>query len=152
MTRAVIDRFGESGRARRRDRPRRARGARVQRPTADRSWLEGLLWPLVGERMAAWRERAQSARSPAPRALVVEVPLLFEAGMEGGFDATIAVIAPEAVRGRRARPRAPGADERGARQLSQDEKAARATYVVVNDGDVRSLEAKLSSVLDMLQR
>ncbi len=116
----------------------------------DRDWLEGLLWPRVGARMAAWREEL-AARPDPPRAAVVEVPLLFEAGMEGAFDATIAVIADEDVRGRRASVRGHRAlDERGARQLPQEEKAERATYVVENDGGVDELEAKLSSILDML--
>ncbi|MGO9900503.1 MAG: dephospho-CoA kinase [Solirubrobacteraceae bacterium] len=119
---------------------------------ADRAWLEGLLWPLVAGRMAAWREQQRDC-DPPPRAIVVEVPLLFEAGMESGFDATIAVIAPEPVRRQRAGARGHRAlQERGARQLSQEEKAARATYVVVNDGDLDALAAKLSSVLDMLGR
>ena len=38
-----------------------------------------------------------------------------------------------------------------ARQLSQEEKAQRATYVVVNDGTVHELELKLSAVLDKLR-
>jgi dephospho-CoA kinase len=67
----------------------------------DREWLEGMLWPRVGERMWAWREE-QAARDPAPRALVVEVPLLFESGMDAAFDATVAVVADEAVRRERA--------------------------------------------------
>ena len=41
-------------------------------------------------------------------------------------------------------------DERSARQLSQEEKAARSTFVVDNDGDVVELEHKLSAILDML--
>jgi dephospho-CoA kinase len=82
---------------------------------------------------------------------VVEVPLLFEAGMEGAFDATIAVISDETVRAQRAGERGHRAlDERAARQLPQTEKAQRATYVVENDGGVDELEAKLSAVLDML--
>jgi dephospho-CoA kinase len=116
----------------------------------DRHWLEGLLWPRVGERMAQWREEI-TRRSPGPRAAVVEVPLLFESGMEGAFDATIAVVAPEDVRAERAAGRGHHAvDERAARQLSQQEKAQRATYAVENDGDIAALESKLSSVLDML--
>ena len=47
----------------------------------DRRWLEGELWPRVGARVAAWRDEAGSL-DPAPRAAVVEVPLLFEAGMD----------------------------------------------------------------------
>jgi dephospho-CoA kinase len=116
----------------------------------ERAWLEQLLWPLVGQRVAQWRRQLEE-HDPPPRAAVVETPLLFEAGLEGGYDATIAVIAEEAVRAARARARGHHAvDERSARQLSQEEKAARATYVVTNDGTVEELEGELSAVLDKL--
>ncbi len=146
---AVVERFGPAVA------PNGAvdRGELAKRAFAteeDRHWLEGLLWPRVGERMLRWREEIARRPSP-PRALVVEVPLLFESGMEGGFDATIAVVAPEEIRAGRAADRGHHAvDERAARQLPQQEKAQRATYVVENDGDIAALESKLSSVLDML--
>jgi dephospho-CoA kinase len=117
---------------------------------AERAWLEGLLWPRVGQRVAAWRE-GLTDRDPPPRAAVVETPLLFEAGLEGGYDATIAVIADEDVRNARAVARGHHAvDERSARQLSQQEKAARATYVVANSGTVDELELALAAVLEKL--
>ena len=117
-----------------------------------RGWLEGLLWPRVGARMAQWREQVEQA-SPPPRAAVVEVPLLFESGLEGQFDATIAVVAEEGLRAERAGARGHEALEaRAARQLSQEDKAARATYVVENDGSIDELESKLSAVLAMLQQ
>ncbi len=118
----------------------------------DRKWLEKLLWPRVGERMARWRGEAEE-RKPPPRAVVVEVPLLFESGMEAGFDATLVVTAPEQLREERASSRGHSSvQERAARQLSQREKAERATHVVVNDGTVEDLELKLSAVLDMLDQ
>lgn len=114
----------------------------------ERGWLEGLLWPLVGQRVAEWRA---APRDPAPLALVVETPLLFEAGLEANYDATIAVVADEEVRAARAGARGHAAlDERTARQLSQGEKAARATYVVENSGSLRDLEQELSGVLAKL--
>jgi len=117
---------------------------------ADRGWLESLLWPLVGARIAAWMESVRALR-PAPRAAVVEVPLLFEADMERGFDATIAVIAAEDTRKQRAAGRGHAlADERVARQLSQAEKARRATFVVHNDGTEADLRRKLADVLAKL--
>jgi dephospho-CoA kinase len=147
---AVVERFGDEV----------APGGVVDRPAVaraafatdeDRTWLEGMLWPKVGERIVRWREELER-HSPSPRAGVIEVPLLFESGMDGAFDATVAVVADEDVRAERAGARGHEAlAERGARQLSQDEKAQRATYVVENDGTVEQLEAKLSSVLDMLQ-
>jgi dephospho-CoA kinase len=129
---------------------RRALAERAFARAEDRSWLEGLLWPLVGARVAAWLGEVR-ARQPPPRAAIVEVPLLFEAGLQGSYDATIAVVAEEAVRSRRAAERGHAlVDERAARQLSQEAKAGRATFVVRNDGSEEDLERELSSVLAKL--
>jgi dephospho-CoA kinase len=133
---------------------RSAIAARAFAREEDRAWLEELLWPLVGARVATWLEEVRAgegAGRPPPRAAVVEVPLLFEAGMEKLYDATVAVIAAEEVRGERAAGRGHAlADERAARQLSQGEKARRATFVVRNDGSEADLERELSAVLDKL--
>jgi dephospho-CoA kinase len=141
---AVLERFGSVD-----------RGEIAQRAFAtreDREWLEGLLWPRVGARMIEWRQGLEAA-DPPPRAAVVEVPLLFESGMGDAFDATIAVVADEDLRAERAGARGHQAlAERSARQLTQQEKAQRATYTVVNDGTVGQLESKLSDVLEMLER
>ncbi len=117
----------------------------------ERSWLEGLLWPLVGERVGEWLTWAR-ALSPPPPAAVVEVPLLFEAGMERLYDATIAVVAPEELRRERAAGRGHElVQERAARQLSQEQKAARASFVVCNDGSEVQLAEKLSEILGKLK-
>ena len=129
---------------------RAALAARVFADQGDRDWLEQLLWPLVHRHVADWRDRS-SRLEPPPRALVVEVPLLFEAGSDHMYDATIAVIADEQIREARAKARGHQAlAERQARQLTQQEKAARSTFVVLNDGTVDELESKLSSILAML--
>ena len=117
---------------------------------ADREWLEGFIWPRVGQRIAEWRA-IESTRDPAPPALIVEVPLLFESGMDAAFDATIAVVTDDDVRAERAAARGHEAvDERTARQLGQQEKAQRATYAVQNSGTLDALEQTLSSVLEKL--
>lgn len=113
----------------------------------ERKWLEGVLWPRVGQRVESWRREALS-RNPAPRALVVEVPLLFESGMDAVFDHTIAIVTDERVRAERAGARGhTGVESRTSRQLSQEEKAERAEYVVGNDGGLDELQAKLSGLL-----
>ena len=116
----------------------------------ERAWLEGLVWPLVAQRVADFRAAADAVEPP-PRAVVVETPLLFEAGMDEIYGATIAVVAPEEVRATRAAARGHEAvDERAKRQLSQEEKAVRASYVVVNGGTVEELEEALADVLASL--
>jgi dephospho-CoA kinase len=147
---AVVDRWGEEvapgGRV---DRSRLARRAFADED--GRAWLEALIWPRVGERVAEWRA-IESRREPPPRALVVETPLLFEAGLESAYDVTIAILADEAVRAERAGARGHEAlDERRARQLSQAEKASRATYAVENSGSLQELEQELSAILEKLR-
>jgi dephospho-CoA kinase len=115
-----------------------------------RNWLEGELWPRVGKRVAEWKQEVD-ALDPPPRAAVVEVPLLFESGMEAAFDATIAVVADEEVRAERAGARGHSSvAERTGRQLSQEEKAERADYEVRNEGTLDELREKLSRVLARL--
>jgi dephospho-CoA kinase len=120
---------------------------RVFAKPEERSWLEETLWPRVGERITQWREECERAE-PAPRAAVVEVPLLFESGMEAAFDATVAVVAGEEVRERRAAARGhAGVASRHDRQLPQEEKARRADHTVRNDGSLEELREALSRVL-----
>jgi dephospho-CoA kinase len=114
------------------------------------SWLESVLFPLVGERIEAWREGLEQSEN-GPEVAVVEVPLLFEAGIEGVFDATVAVVAPEEVRSDRAGGRAHRAlGGRLARQLSQDEKASRADHVIENNGTLQDLEQKVRELIGKL--
>jgi dephospho-CoA kinase len=129
---------------------RAAIAARVFASPEERAWLEGELWPRVGRRVAAWLQEVAD-RAPPPAAAVVETPLLFEAGMDGVYDAVVAVVADEQVRAARAAARGHvAADERAARQLPQTEKARRATFVVDNSGTKAELEAQLSAVLARL--
>jgi dephospho-CoA kinase len=147
---ALIDRFGDEV----------APGGEVDRSAVaevvfsdpeKREWLEGLLWPRVGQRIADWREELEQA-DPRPRAAVVEVPLLFESGMEAVFDSTIAVVADESLRSERAGDRGHArVDERTSRQLSQEEKAHRADIVVRNDGTLDDLQRALSSALGTIE-
>jgi dephospho-CoA kinase len=117
-----------------------------------REWLEQELWPRVARRIAAWYEQLADRPEP-PRAGVVEVPLLFEAGMETGFDATVAIVADDGLRDTRAAARGhAGVDSRTRRQLSQREKADRADIVIENDGDLADLERTMSRVLDEVTR
>ncbi len=111
-------------------------------------WLEAQIHPLVGEWIGGWLASLPEGTEVA----VVEVPLLFESGMEDVFDTTVAVIASEEVRRERAAGRGHTlVDEREARQLAQAEKATRAEHVVENDGSVEDLERELSALVEKLR-
>jgi dephospho-CoA kinase len=148
---AVAERWGEEvapgGRV-----DRSAVASRAFSDPDERAWLEQLLWPRVGEHVGRWVTEVR-ARRPPPRAAVVETPLLFEAGMESMYDATVAVVSKEETRRARAAERGHAlVDERSARQLPQEEKARRATFTIDNDGTTSELEHKLSAILDKLGR
>lgn len=113
------------------------------------AWLEGELHPRVGERIDTWRQ----SLGPGTEFGVVEVPLLFETAMADAFDVTVAVVADDDTRRARAEKRGHAlVEERAARQLDQDEKAARADHVVRNEGSLPDLEHELSDLLAKLQR
>lgn len=126
---------------------RAAVAARVFDAPQELRWLESLLHPRVGARLAEWR-----AGMPAGTPLgVVEVPLLFETGMEAIFDATVTVVADDELRRQRAAARGHGEIEgRDARQLTQEEKARRATHVVENTGSLEDLHARVSVLAERL--
>jgi dephospho-CoA kinase len=113
------------------------------------TWLEQQVHPLVGERIGGWL-----ADLPAETEIaVIEVPLLFESGMEQVFDTTVAIVTEDEARRERAAARGHAlVDEREARQLAQHEKAARAEHTVANDGSVEDLERSLSALIEKLRQ
>jgi dephospho-CoA kinase len=111
-------------------------------------WLESQIHPLVGERIGAWLAALPEGTSLA----VVEVPLLFEGEMAPVFDTTVAVVASDELRLARAEARGHAlVGERDARQLAQEEKAARAEHVIENDGSIEDLEQRLSALVEKLE-
>jgi len=111
-------------------------------------WLEAQIHPLVGERIGSWLTSFPAEVEVA----VVEVPLLFETEMEKIFETTVAVVTSDDVRRARADQRGHAlVGEREARQLAQEEKAARADHVVENNGSIEDLERSLSALIGTLR-
>jgi dephospho-CoA kinase len=111
------------------------------------TWLEQQIHPLVGERIGAWLLGLPAETGIA----VIEVPLLFESGMEKAFDTTVAVVTADEVRRERAAARGHAlVGEREARQLAQHEKAERAEHAIANDGSIEDLERSLSALIEKL--
>jgi dephospho-CoA kinase len=148
VQRALIERWGEEvapdGEV---DRARV--GGIVFGDPAELAWLESQLHPRVGSHVLEWRQRL----APETELAVVEVPLLFEAAMEGVFDASVAVIAADEVRESRLRERGQqGLAGREGRQLDQEEKAARADHVIRNDGTLEELEHAVAELTEEIGR
>ncbi len=147
VRKALIDRFGtgvldDVGHV-----DRRAIGRIVFDQPEALSWLESLLHPRVVAEYLAWRERLARKDDP-PAVCATEVPLLYEVGGETRFDAVVVITAPENVR--RERAKVAEAKQREVRLLSDDEKAARADFVYVNDGTRAELDAFVAKVVDEL--
>ena len=106
-------------------------------------WLEQLLHPRVIERTEAWRDELSQLRDP-PDLAVNEVPLLYEAGAEGRFDAVVVITAPREMRADRAGDRL---DEREQRLIPDEEKVSRADFAYVNDGSLDELDAFVADVV-----
>jgi dephospho-CoA kinase len=124
-------------------------GAIVFERPEELAWLESLLHPLVAERLLRWRTELP----PDTELAVVEVPLLFEVGMEGAFDAIVSVVADDAIRKERAAGRGTELLEgRSGRQLSQEEKATLATDVLKNDGSLEDLDREVERLAGELRR
>lgn len=131
---------------------RAAVAAVVFRDPAERKRLEALIHPKV----EAARRALFAAAPPGTRALVIDAPLLLEAGLAGECSQIWFVDAPETAR--RARVMADRGwsaeelDRREAAQWSLDRKRAAAHHVIRNDGDPASLREQVLQALGNLPK
>lgn len=119
-------------------------------PSAKRR-LEEVLHPKI---RALRKARVERERRLGRTAVVSEVPLLFEAGVEDEFDVVVVVHAPERERERRLVERRGLAPGEARRLIAQggdpEEKLRRAGHVIVNDGGLAALEVASLALLDRL--
>lgn len=109
------------------------------------AWLEGLLHPKV-------RRIWQSERT-AVRPCVVEIPLLFEKGLEKEVDFTLCIASDPHVQARRLASRGLSPQEaaqRIARQLPLAQKIERADFVITNNGSLAFLDDQVKRLASIL--
>jgi dephospho-CoA kinase len=146
VRRAVVERLGEDVLGEDGAIDREKVGRLVFSDPEALSWLEGLLHPRVVARYLHWRD--ELAEQPEPPAVsVTEVPLLYEVGGESRFDKVVVVTASPDVR--ITRHIGPMRD-RERRLMSDEEKAARADFVYVNDGSRAELDEFVAGVVAAL--
>lgn len=149
----VVDRFGsdllnQSGRI-----DRKQLAERIFNDREARQWLEGLIHP----RVAADRERfIERAVKEGANLIVLDVPLLFEAGVAERCDAVIFVEAEEDVRLQRlAASRGWDAAELHRREKNQwalDKKRDTSDHVLRNDRDEASCRTQVRQLLPRILR
>ena len=115
--------------------------------------LEAILHPRIRVLRDRWMRKCIADQEGI---CVSEIPLLFEVGLEGDFDATVVVDAAAEIRFERLTDtRGFGAERARAimgAQMNPALKRARATHLLVNDGDVEALEDQALEVLAELRR
>ena len=131
---------------------RKAVAAIAFRDPAERKRLESFLHPRVEEE----RRRLFAAARPGTLALVVDAPLLLEAGLAPQCTEIWFVDAPESMRlDRVRRSRGWNASELARREAAQwplDRKRQAAHHVLRNDGDPASLRTQVLERLGQLTR
>jgi dephospho-CoA kinase len=132
---------------------RRWLGALVFRDPEARRRLEAITHPAIRDRMA--QEVARLEREGHALAFY-DVPLLYEVGLDPALDSVVVVWTPRGVQLERL-ARRDGltpieAEARLSAQLPIDEKAARADFVVDNQGPPEALGGKAEALLTDLRQ
>lgn len=111
--------------------------------------LEDILHPRVGE---IWKGRIEHQRQLN---WVVEIPLLFEKGLEKEVDFTVCIASDPLVQARRLASRGLSQQEvsrRTARQLPLAQKIERADFVITNNGSLGFLSDQVFRLAQDLSR
>ena len=154
VKRAVTARFGpdvltESGAV-----DRRKLAEKAFASAEETEALNSIVHPAVIENMLAFARESLSERPELP--VVWDVPLLFESGMDKLCDRVLVVAADDETRYLRIMLRdgltREQAKRRIEKQTPQEEKIARADAVIMNDGTLTELEARLGEALAALMQ
>jgi dephospho-CoA kinase len=127
---------------------RDALAAKVFGDDAARARLNGIVHPLIGERVAELMAAAQAG--PPDSIVINDVPLIVEAGVADRYAVIVVVDAPLEVQlDRLTRLRGMTAEAAQARidvQASREDRLAIADHVITNDGDLDSLQRQVDTV------
>ncbi len=128
---------------------RAATARRVFNNPQARKTLNGIVHPWVRLKTAERLRELEQSPKPPPL-ILLDIPLLYENGLEQGLDAVIVVNAPLDTRIKRVSKRS-GLDKeeikaRNEAQMPLAEKLAKADYVVDNAGDFSALKKQLDAL------
>ena len=126
-------------------------GAKVLDDPAALARLEAIVHPLVAESRAAFLTEAAKR---GEQIVVLDIPLLFETGLDRDVDAVVLVTAPETVQKERVSKRPGMTPEHLAvileRQMRDAEKRARAHFIIDTSGDLAATGRQVRGILRAL--
>lgn len=115
----------------------------------EKKWLEELLHPIILKKIH------ESVGLSEKEIIVVEMPLLFEAGLKNSFDLTLCISANEKKLYERAACRGWSHShyrKRCAGQFSPEKKCSLADFVILNDSSAQEFEEKIRKFCDLLTK
>ncbi|MGU3574034.1 dephospho-CoA kinase [Brucellaceae bacterium C25G] len=115
--------------------------------------LEAIVHPLVHEEESSFLEQAKLDREPL---VVLDIPLLFEAGGKDRVDRVVVVSAPAEVQRKRVLARDGMTVEKFesilARQMSDDEKRSKADFIIDSNVSFEAMQAQIDLIIDQLNK
>lgn len=128
---------------------------RVFQHSEDLAQLSHMIHPLVKKNILAFIAKYRARNKNKDVLLVAEVPLLFEAGFENIFDATMVVTARPAVQKKRMLKARKFKEEdvsvRMRFQWPLDKKIAACDFVIDNNGDKKQTWEQVKNFMDSFQ-
>lgn len=120
----------------------------IARDPAAISRLEAIVHPLVARHREAF---IAAARNNMMRMILLDIPLLFEAGLADTVDTVIVVSAPQSVQAKRIMARAGMTEEKMiallSRQVPDSEKRRRAHFIVDTGRELAFTERQVAAIL-----
>jgi dephospho-CoA kinase len=129
---------------------RAALGARVTGDAAALARLEAIVHPMVRADGDAFRAKAAAA---GRRVIVLDIPLLLEAGGENRVDMVVVVSATAEIQQQRIAKRGMDPERAAAllaRQMSDADKRARAHFIIDTSGEMSATRRQVSDVMRAL--
>ena len=118
-----------------------------------RQLVENIIHPYVFKRM---NQILQQLAASGANVVIVEVPLLFEAGWQDLFDYIISVVAPEPICIKRLAERKKISLDMASRwmatQIPQEVKAKRSDYVIHNNAGLYELQIQVNRLSEILKQ
>jgi dephospho-CoA kinase len=147
---AVFRRFGDGVRDASGALDRKRLGAIVFTDPQARRDLEKIIHPYVRDAMNTWF----ASLDPASPFAIADIPLLFEGGREGDFDAVVVTACEPSTQLRRLMHRDGLAEEEARQRINAQwplaDKIARADFVIRTDGTIEDTNRRVDEVFDLL--